>query len=145
MSLFKYFDLESGNKESEGRINRSIKRSHSQGNQGKQAQTSIGKNQEYENKKRKRLFVQAWTKEFTWLDYNRDKNIMSCRLCADFPDCADKFNPFYLATSTFRKSSVKTHAKSKTHAKCQSAKRAKEAPKITPMTKIVAKMNEEKF
>ena len=125
--------MKSGKKESEGRINRSIKRSHSQGNQGKQAETTTGKNQECENKKRKQLFVQAWTKEFMWLDYNKDKNIMICRLCADFPDCADKFSPFYLGTSTFRKSSIKTHGKSKAHAKCQSARRAKEAPNIMPM------------
>ena len=145
MSLFKYFNLESGlaNKESEEGIN-SGKRPHSQCNQDIQPETSTSE-QHYENKKRKRLFVHTWTKEFMWLHYDKDKNIMICRLCTDFPDHVDKLSPFYVGTSTFRKSSIKTHANSKAHAKCQLARRAKEAPKTTPMAQTVAKMNKEKF
>ena len=49
---------------------------------------------------------------------------MVCRVCNEFSQQADKESPFYLGTSTFRKSSIKTHATSKAHAKCELAKRA---------------------
>ena len=63
----------------------------------------------------------------------------------EFPKHTDKESPFYLGTSTFRKSSIKTHAKSKGHGKCELAKRAKETPQNTAMAKTVAKMNKDNF
>lgn len=110
-----------------------------------QSETSATGKKDYENKKRKRQFVPSWSKEFTWLDLNKDKNVMVCRFCNEFSQHADKESPFYLGTSTFRKSSIKTHAKSKAHAKCELAKRAKENPRSTPMAQTVAKMNKDNF
>ena len=95
---------------------------------------------DYENKKRKRQFVPSRSKEFPWLFFKKDQNV-----CNEFSQQADKESPFYLGTSTFRKSSIKTHTKSKAHAKCELAKRAKEIPRSTPMAQTVAKMNKENF
>ncbi len=141
MSLLKYFKSTSINNESS---NPSVgdKRQRSE----KQAETSATGKKDYENKKRKRQFIPSWSKEFTWLDFNEVQNVMVCHLCVEFPTYADKESPFYKGTtSTFRKSSIKTHAKSKAHASCVLAKKAKENPQNTPMATAVAKLNKENF
>ena len=107
-------------------------------NERVQSETRATCKKNYESKKRKRQFVPSWSKEFPWLYFNKDENVM---VCSEFSQQADKESPFYLGTSTFRKSSIRTHAKSKAQAKCELAKRAKEIQRSTPMAQTVAKMN----
>ena len=139
MSLLRYFKSASTDNDAPGGDDPGVR-----GKRG-QSETSAAGKKDYENKKRKRQFVPSWSKEFPWLDLNKEKNVMVCRVCNEFSQQADKESPFYLGTSTFRKSSIKTHATSKAHAKCELAKRARETPRSTPMAQTVAKMNKDNF
>ena len=86
--------------------------------------TSIQKNKEYDIKKRSRKFVDSWKNEFPWAtEVKRDgQNVIVCSICSEYSkvkenpsDLDRKNNSFLYGCSSFRKTSLESHAKSVQH------------------------------
>lgn len=123
-------------------LNRGLPTGSLAGNKHKSDGQTVAKD-DYE-KKRKRLFVPSWKREYLWLEYNQDKDEMFCKICRQFPGLAGD-NPFTKGTNNFRKDPIKAHDASKSHKKCSEAKLTRDKPGQTPMARIVARANEQQF
>ena len=86
--------------------------------------TSAQKNKEYDLNKRSRQFVDSWKNEFPWAnEVERDgKNCIVCSICSEYSnlkknpsDLDRKNNSFLYGCSSFRKTSLESHAKSVQH------------------------------
>ena len=57
------------------------------------------------------MFQSAWQSKYTWLAYDADKKIMTCKICVQ----ARKSNAFTQGNSNFRTSTLSRHAASSDH------------------------------
>jgi hypothetical protein len=96
---------------------------------------------EYE-KKRERKFREEWKQDFSWLDYDREKNTMSCTVCPRFPRLADKGSSFVSGSSSFRLQHIVSHGQSFHHTQCLAAANAQERPNEAPLNAQVMRMEE---
>ena len=62
-------------------------------------------------KNRVRSFHQSWTLKYTWLEYDKEKNAMFCKLCLG----ASKTNAFTVGCSNFRTSMLERHVAHSDH------------------------------
>ncbi|CAL1300322.1 unnamed protein product [Larinioides sclopetarius] len=67
----------------------------------------------------KRKFVKSWKTLYPFIEYDKEKNIMFCKICKQFSDHRQKGIRFVNGTSNFRASSIQYHEKSVLHARCQ--------------------------
>ncbi|GFR22442.1 zinc finger protein [Trichonephila clavata] len=67
----------------------------------------------------KRKFLKSWETLYPFIEYDREKNIMFCKVCKQFSNNKQKSIRFVSGTSNFRASSIQYHEKSVLHAKCQ--------------------------
>ncbi|GFT95914.1 zinc finger protein [Nephila pilipes] len=67
----------------------------------------------------KRKFLKNWETIYPFIEYDREKNIMFCKVCKQFSNSKQKSIRFVSGTSNFRASSIQYHEKSVLHAKCQ--------------------------
>jgi len=68
--------------------------------------------------KRVRCFKDSWVKEFPWVAFQKEKNIMICQECQAHPDIADKSSALFKGTSNFRKDALVSHNTSVKHSRC---------------------------
>ena len=61
--------------------------------------------------KKERVFQSAWQSKYTWLAYDADKKIMTCKICVQ----ARKSNAFTQGNSNFRTGTLSRHAASSDH------------------------------
>ena len=61
--------------------------------------------------KKERVFQSTWQSKYTWLAYDADKKIMTCKICVQ----ARKSNAFTQGNSNFRTSTLSRHAASSDH------------------------------
>jgi hypothetical protein len=99
------------------------------------------KKDEYE-KKRERKYREEWGRDFTWLCYNADANIMYCRVCRDFPRLADSSSRFVMETgnSSFRLHHIQSHDQSCHHKASLAAGQARANPREAPMDAQILRM-----
>ena len=57
------------------------------------------------HKNRARSFHQSWALKYPWLEYDKEKNAMFCKLCLG----ASKTNAFTVGCSNFRTRLLKRH------------------------------------
>ena len=67
--------------------------------------------QNYEKNKRKRSFYTEWKDEFSWLDFDSEKNVMICVPCREY----EKTGRFVEGTDNFRIDAIKSHNDSSSH------------------------------
>ena len=101
---------------------------------------------DYELNKRERLYKKSWEKEYPWLTYDEEKDIMWCTVCYEFRDLVLEITPnenmsMVDGTNNFRKQVVKRHGSRKSHGICISRKAAKVNPADTPLGKIQRQLN----
>jgi hypothetical protein len=70
--------------------------------------------------KRIRHYLPEWEKTWPWLYFEKEKGLMYCKYCKEFPDIAQskgpgKINTFLEECSHFRVESMKSHEKSEQH------------------------------
>ena len=66
---------------------------------------------EYDHQKRERKFQPKWKNEFVWLDFNQEKNAMTCRICKQF----DTSGTFITGCDNFKVQTIKRHDISDSH------------------------------
>ena len=62
----------------------------------------------------KRRFIPQWRDEFPWLNFNGDKNVMTCDICCKHPSVAGKTD-FLKGCTNFKKETIKKYATSNGH------------------------------
>ncbi|KAF8786902.1 zinc finger protein 862-like [Argiope bruennichi] len=67
----------------------------------------------------KRKFVENWKTLYPFIEYDKEKNIMFCKICKQFANHRQKGIRFVTGSSNFRATSIQYHEKSVLHAKCQ--------------------------
>lgn len=94
----------------------------------------------YEKDTRRREFQHSWLKEFTWLDYDKQSNQMTCKICKIFD--TSKVGTFISGSNFFRKDSIKAHGLSFSHVLSSKKQAAQENPETTQAAKTLRKLNE---
>lgn len=65
-------------------------------------------------KVKKRNFQEGWLKQYSWLEYDRINNAMSCKLCMKY----NKHNSMTVANQNFKTTTLTRHADSADHKQC---------------------------
>lgn len=64
-------------------------------------------------------FLDKWYKEFPFIDYDKESNLMFCKACRKYVNDWRKNSPFVVGTDNFRASMLRYHQRSSMHAECQ--------------------------
>lgn len=100
---------------------------------------NIPRPEEYE-KIRKRTFRNEWKKDFPWIEYDQQNNVMYCSACCQFPRLADKHSIFFTGNIAFRKHHIGVHGKSSQHSRCEAAMLTARCPRNAPMDQQICQM-----
>jgi hypothetical protein len=96
-----------------------------------------------------RTFIQIWCQGRPWLKYNKEKNVMTCKLCTELAETKQSSNNlkhkhlFISGCNNLRISTVNDHEKSKGHLDALQVKHAKDQPEQTEGHKTLGKLNEQ--
>lgn len=103
----------------------------------------LQKQAEKETPSMKRKFNPTWKKEFPWLSFDVDKNLMICDLCCAHPSVAGKTD-FLKGCSTFKKETIRKHAKSNGHKRARDKSLSEEkSPAESQIIQSFSKINKE--
>ena len=91
---------------------------------------------EYDASKRQRPFLPSWTKDFPWLKYDDDRQVMYCAPCRRYPQLADATSRLVTGTDNFRKDPLYKHAKSNNHVAVLNKERRDEEKKANLSTNV---------
>lgn len=69
-----------------------------------------------------RTFHQEWRKVFSWLQFNKSKQTMSCSFCHEFSSLNDKSTSFITGSQALHIGNIKAHPSSRKHETCYAAK-----------------------
>ncbi|CAC5420100.1 unnamed protein product [Mytilus coruscus] len=73
----------------------------------------------YEQKRKPRVFIESWRKEFDGIEDSPDR--MICSFCTKFPLLADKTSSLFTGNTGYRIDSVHSHFSSEKHEQCSKA------------------------
>ncbi|XP_072030697.1 zinc finger protein 862-like [Amphiura filiformis] len=104
--------------------------------------------QQYDQAKRERSFLESWTRGRPWLRYEENGGVMFCSVCRENKHkFADTQSSFVQGTSSMRLDSITSHERSSKHVKeydAHEASIASATSKLLPADKMLQKMNQDR-
>ena len=100
-------------------------------------------NDAQDKKKKIRKFSELWKKEYPWVNYDADKNMMFCAICLRYPKLADNDGRFFTGSNNFKKEALQLHSKTHDHVKCVEADKVEKNPQMAPLPTAVRKLSNE--
>ena len=87
-------------------------------------------------------FNPKWRDEFPWLNFNGDKNVMTCDLCCKHPSVVGKTD-FLKGCPNFKKGTIKKHAISNGHIRTREKSFVEEKPIESQIFQTFSKINKD--